>query len=166
MPGGTGRQLVPFKQDRIFPAELGQVEQDRAANNAAANDNDFGMRRQLLCACGLVDLNSRHVSVFLRTSVVVCVCSSEISGSATLRLALGNKGIKFFPYCRVQRRSLIGSKALFPLGVSALDRNRRPRLLPGLKVAPVTQDRYIEGIAITRLGVFRAKEVTRRPNHH
>ena len=89
---------------------------------------------------------------------LVLLLGSEVSGYATLGLTPGDKGLKFFSNCRVQRRLLIGGKAAFPLGIRVFDRDWRSAFLPGFKITPVTQDRRIESIAISRLRVFGAKK--------
>ena len=42
MPGGAGRQLLPLQHHDIGDAILGQVIGNRAADNAAADDDDIG----------------------------------------------------------------------------------------------------------------------------
>jgi hypothetical protein len=44
MPRGPRRQLVALQQDRIAEPELGQMIERRAAHNAAADDDDGGVR--------------------------------------------------------------------------------------------------------------------------
>ena len=43
VPGGAGGELLAFKQDHVFPAELGQMVGDGAADDAAADDDDAGL---------------------------------------------------------------------------------------------------------------------------
>jgi len=44
MPGGTGSQLIPFKQNDIRPSQFSQMVEDRAADYSAADYNSLGMR--------------------------------------------------------------------------------------------------------------------------
>ena len=43
MPGGAAGELLAFEQQYVGPAELGQVIGDRAAGDAAADDDDAGL---------------------------------------------------------------------------------------------------------------------------
>ena len=42
VPGGAAGQLVLLEQHDILPAQFGEVIRDAAANNATADDDDFG----------------------------------------------------------------------------------------------------------------------------
>ena len=44
VPGRAGRQFVPFDHHTVGDAFLGQMIQRRTAGNAAADDNNLGMR--------------------------------------------------------------------------------------------------------------------------
>jgi hypothetical protein len=43
VPGGSRGQGLALQQHQVFPAELGQVVKNAAADHAAANDDDPGM---------------------------------------------------------------------------------------------------------------------------
>jgi hypothetical protein len=47
MPGGTGGELLALEQQHVLPAELGQVIGERAADDAAADDDDLGVGGEL-----------------------------------------------------------------------------------------------------------------------
>src|SRR5689334_13455308 len=44
VPGGAAGQLVLLQQQDVLPAQLGEVIGDAAADDTAADDNDFGLR--------------------------------------------------------------------------------------------------------------------------
>ena len=46
MPGRAGRQLLPLEQDDIGPADFRQVIRNRAADHAAADNDDFRLARK------------------------------------------------------------------------------------------------------------------------
>ena len=52
VPRRAGGQLVAFEQDRVLPAEFGEVEQNRAAHDTPANDHDLGVTGQLFAGAG------------------------------------------------------------------------------------------------------------------
>jgi hypothetical protein len=51
MPGGAASELLAFQKDDVLPAQLGQVIGDRAADDAAADDDHPRFAWKLVCHC-------------------------------------------------------------------------------------------------------------------
>ncbi len=61
VPGGAGCQLFAFQQNHVGPAEFRQVIRDRAADNAAADNDHTGFGRKIRHRKSLNDLKTRAV---------------------------------------------------------------------------------------------------------
>ena len=87
---------------------------------------------------------------------------SEIRRRTTLFLALGDKGLKFFVNGRVGGRRFELGKNLFPDLVGALRSLYATAFLPVFEVAPVTEERGVEGCLIALQCMFGTEEMPGR----